>query len=410
VPQTDFSRRFVIGAAPASLAVAGAFNAEAAVTPSLEDDIRTFVSFGEHRCGTIGELRSAEWIAGRLRALVYAAELSTFPVRTILDPGGAFVAGEVRTPAFPQWHTPAAGLNRPMEGELRPLATASAGCVAIMDHPFPTNAYWQPAQQQAAVAAHAAGAQALVIAMEDPTDAIYACNQEVAADLPLPVAIVRPSALKQALAGLQAGRPATLSLKGEATGATGHYIAAHKPGEGEAIVISTPLTGWFHCGAERGPGIALLLKLARDLAASKRPVWLLVTGGHELGHIGMKRALGGGLPPSDRTALWVHLGAGIGARALDGRYGVKSPRALTISPQFEPKIGGAFTPADWTHLPPRPTAPGEAGDVISAGYTRIVGLAGSFPGFHTVGDDGAAVDQAELAAIGHTLSAFVAQV
>jgi hypothetical protein len=410
VSQTDFSRRFVIGAAPASLAVASAFKANAAVTPSLEDDIRTFVGFGEHRCGTIGELRSAEWIAGRLRALGYAAELSTFPVRTIMDPGGAFVAGEVRTPAFPQWHTPAAGLNRPMEGELRPLATATPGSLAIVDHPFPTGAYWQPAQQEAAMAAHAAGAQALVIAVDDRTDAIYACNQEVAADLPVPVAIIRPSALKQALAGLQPGRTATLRLKGDVTEATGHYIAAHKPGDGEAIVISTPLTGWFHCGAERGPGIALLLKLARDLAASNRPVWLLVTGGHELGHIGMKRALSGGLPPPERTALWVHLGAGIGARALDARYGVKFPRALTISPEFEPKIGGAFVPADWAHLPPRPTAPGEAGDVISAGYTRIVGLAGSFPGFHTIGDDGAAVDQAELAAIGRTLSAFVTQV
>ena len=60
--ERDFSRRFVIGAAPASLAVASAFRAEAAVTPSLQDDIRTFVGFGEHRCGTPGELRSAEWI------------------------------------------------------------------------------------------------------------------------------------------------------------------------------------------------------------------------------------------------------------------------------------------------------------------------------------------------------------
>ena len=32
------------------------------------------------------------------------------------------------------------------------------------------------------------------------------------------------------------------------------------------MVVTTPISGWFVCGGERGPGVALLLGLARQLA------------------------------------------------------------------------------------------------------------------------------------------------
>ena len=35
------------------------------------------------------------------------------------------------------------------------------------------------------------------------------------------------------------------------------------------LVISTPMSGWFACGGERGPGIALLLKLGRRLRCTR---------------------------------------------------------------------------------------------------------------------------------------------
>jgi hypothetical protein len=122
------------------------------------------------------------------------------------------------------------------------------------------------------------------------------------------------------------------------------------------------LTGWFRCGAERGPGVALLLRLASDLATSKRPVWLVATGGHELGHLGMKQALAAGrLPSPEDTAVWVHLGAGIATRASGGRDGPGAPGLLTVSKGLEPALAASLPAADWVRRPPGATAPGEAG-------------------------------------------------
>jgi len=404
------SRRAVMGAlAAAGAATGGASPATAAPRPSLMQDITTFVSLGEHRCGTEAEARTAQWLADRLGALGYATETVPFPVRTFREPGGVLSAGGLEIAAFPQWRAPEAALGRPVVGELRDLPRAAPGCVALAAQPFRANAYWQPAQQQAAFQAHSAGAAALVIAMAEPTDQIYACNQEASADLPLPVAIIAPSQLARvvALGGVQA----RLELRGVPIDTQGLYVTAHRPGQGEAIIVSTPLTGWFRCGAERGPGVALLLRLAGDLAASRRPVWLVATGAHELGHMGMKRALASGrLPRPDQAALWIHLGAGIGAQALDARYGVASPRALTLSPDLEPLVRERLPVADWLRVVPGPTAPGEAGDVAAAGYPRMLGLAGGFPGFHTPGDDGHAVDPDRLSSIADGLTTLVSRI
>jgi hypothetical protein len=401
-----WSRRLVIGAGSAAMVAAGASQA-AAAEQSLADDIRTFVDFGEHRCGAEGERRTARWLAERLKASGYGVRTEAFPVKTYLDPGGIFSSGDLTTPAFPQWRAPAGAFAGPIVAPLRPLGQATPGCIAVAEHLLAPGAYWAK-QQDLAVAAKAAGAAALVIGFDEPTDQIFTCNQESEADLPLPVGEIRKSALLTALAHAQAGGRGSLALKGTPTATHGLFLAAHNPGVGEAIVISTPLTGWFRCGAERGPGVALLLKLARDLAKSKRPVWLFATGGHELGHQGMRLALKmPTLPRPDAVAVWVHLGAGIAADALDGQYGVHAPRALTIAADLEPEVGSLFPASDWTPGSPKPTAPGEAGDIIAAGYTRIVGLAGGFPGFHTRIDDGSAVDYAKLTSVGEGLSGFL---
>ena len=371
----------------------------------LAADVGAFLKFGVHRCGAPGERATAQWLAGRLGALGYQVTTQAFPVRTYVDPSGSLIAGDLKTDAFPQWRAPAAALGRPVTGPLRPLSQATPGCIAVAEKLLPAGAYWTR-QQDLALAAHAAGAAALVIGFDEPTDQIFTCNQESDTELPLPVAEVRKSAQAAALA--KVGDQATLLLKGTLTDTHGLYIAAHKPGEGEAIVLSTPLTGWFTCGAERGPGIALMLKLARDLATTKRPVWLLATGAHELGHRGMRLALKAQpLPAPEATAVWVHLGAGIAAEALDAPYGLHSQHALTIAADLEPKVGSLFPAARWMRVPPKPDAPGEGGDVIAAGYTRIVGMAGGFPGFHTPNDDGSAIDFTKLAAIGDGLSRFL---
>ena len=46
--------------------------------------------------------------------------------------------------------------------------------------------------------------------------------------------------------------------------------------DSDRILLTTPLSGWFRCGGERGTGIAVMLAVVEQLAAEGVP--LLVTG------------------------------------------------------------------------------------------------------------------------------------
>jgi hypothetical protein len=165
---------------------------------------------------------------------------------------------------------------------------------------------------------------------------------------------------------------------------------------GKMLVVSTPLTGWFTCGGERGPGIALWLRMARMLARSTRPVLLLGTAAHEIAHRGMEQALAELGPKPEDVALWLHFGASIAATATDRNYGVTSPQFVIGMPQTEAMAQRALVPVMRGYATGTPAAAGEAGQIIGAGHQRFVGLIGSFPQFHTPGDTGGAIDFARL--------------
>jgi len=375
----------------------------------LRSDVEAFVNFGAHRTGTAVEAKTADWFAARLRRFGYAATSHGFPVRSILDPGGVLTAPGFSAQVFPQWITPDRALANPVEGPLAHTGENLSDCIAVRRERAAPGAYWPASLQTDAEAAAASGARALVLAFDEPTGDLFACNQESHRDLPLPVAIVRPSDLK-ALDDLAVRRlPARLELTGQKAPVTGQAVLAQKPGAGPAIVISTPLTGWFRCGAERGPGIALLFRLAKVLATAPCPVVLLGAGAHELGHLGMQHLVGRA-PSPDQTALWLHLGASLAAVALDQRYDRPRLQYATVSSNMAGRAGLAL-PADfWTRLPAGPQAPGETGDVIRAGHQTVIGLAGSFPGFHTPGDDGRAIDYEALEVLALALEGLVSAV
>ena len=90
-----------------------------------------------------------------------------------------------------------------------------------------------------------------------------------------------------------------------------NVVARLGAGKGPAIVASTPMTGWYSCVCERGPGIANFLALARTVAAEKVPgdFVFVATAGHEIGHGGMELFLKQGAPPQQDTLVWVHFGA-----------------------------------------------------------------------------------------------------
>jgi hypothetical protein len=161
-------------------------------------------------------------------------------------------------------------------------------------------------------------------------------------------------------------------------------------------VISTPLTGWFHCGGERGPGIALWLRTAAMLARSPRPVVMLGTGSHEIGHLGMAYALDHGAPAPDEVAVWLHFGASLAATRLDERYGFRSGQYLVGTDASaglaRQQLGGVLP----TYVAGDGQTLGEAGQVIGAGHRNFIGMSGQFPTFHTPLDRGAAIDFVQL--------------
>jgi hypothetical protein len=118
----------------------------------------------------------------------------------------------------------------------------------------------------------------------------------------------------------------------------------------------------------------------------------------------------GRAPSPDQTALWLHLGASLAAVALDQQYGRPRLQFATLSPGVAGRADKALPAEAWTRVPASPQAPGETGDVIRAGHRNVIGLAGSFPGFHTPGDDGRAIDFEQLEALANTLEELTAAI
>jgi hypothetical protein len=378
----------------------------------LPDDVKTFVGFGEHRAGTPQETATAIWFQHRLEGLSYEAELQTFPIRTILEPGGSITVGNATVNGFPQWPPPAAALGNMITAPFLPLdAGPDEPSIRIMTQPAPLSGNWSAAQDALVADAVAKGALALVLAPGDPTGDLYVSNQHNSAPFPIPVLLIARRDLAQlAPHAAQRGAPARLTLTGAMTDTNAINVIARKPGHGRTLVLSTPLTGWFHCGAERGPGIAVLLRMAAIFARSPRPVLVLGTGSHEIGDYGMEHLLAHGAPPPDEVACWMHFGASLAATKLDTKSGTVSPKVMIGTETSQTWVRAALSPQVPIYLNGSAASPGEAGQVLGARHTRFAGLIGTFPGFHTPTDRGEAIDFELLEKIADASASLIQQV
>jgi hypothetical protein len=401
------SRRTVLAG---SLAAPFALSAPAqAAETDLAADVGTFVGFGEHRAGTLGERKTARWLARRLERLGFAAQTQHFPIRTVIDPGGKLTIGGQRFAVFPQWHPPVEALGRAIAGPLLPLAAGNGPpSIRLLEKPALLSANWTAPLQAHVDTAVSKGAMALIMAVDDPSDDLFVCNQHHAEPLAIPVALIARRSLPALVAAL--GGPATLKLTGRAVNTTALNLFGRKPGTGKAIVISTPLTGWFHCGGERGPGIALWLRAAALLALSPRPVVMLGTGSHEIGHHGMEHALGHGAPLPDATQFWLHFGASLAATRLDPRYGYRSGQYLVGTDATAALAKDQLGLVMPTYVQGSAATLGEAGQVIGAGHRNFIGMSGQFPTFHTPLDKGEAIDFAQLERIAAQVAGLLARV
>ncbi|MCK1392722.1 hypothetical protein [Bradyrhizobium sp. 1] len=364
----------------------------------LYEDVARYASFGLHRFGSPGDRATADWIAGEMKQAGF--DVSFQPVvlgrQYVAEQASAEAAG-TRVEATPFWWPPEDKASFHLAA---PLARDGdvAGKILLLDLPFDRGAYLGPNHRAAITEAAAKKPAAILLMIGNPADERFAYNvtQE---DAPWPVPVLVVGAKSRALfeRALAAGTPVTFDVKGhyERDVAGRNVIAGIGAGRGPTIVVSTPMTGWYSCVCERGPGIANFLALARTVAAEKWPAHFvfIATAGHEIGHGGMELFLKNGAPAPKDTLAWIHFGSSNacytfaeGARTdrpEEERYLVLSKSAVALTDE-------AFARVDAKRLVTEKQAVGELRDVHAAGYANFLGMAGRHRSFHTPSDDLAA--------------------
>ncbi len=371
----------------------------------LYNDVLTYTGFGWHRSGSRGDRQTAIWVGSRLGASGFTVVYDEFDVplaegtrADIVVEGADPLTGHAQ---WPLTMTGPDGLEAPL-GLFNPYTETQEleGRIAVLPLPYRRHSsLLQPAVFTALKQAIAFGAVGAVLIPNGPAGTIIALNAPASlADIAIPLMTAAPRDAGPLLRAAARGTSARMTIDGPAvkTG-TARNIRAEIKGRGPAIVVSTPLSGWFHCAAERGPGIAVFMALAErlpKLAPGRRMVFV-ANSGHELENAGAAHLLKKAAPPPSETALWVHLGAGLAAKGVHELSpprvipSADSQRYLLGTEDLLPDLAGAFKGLAGLEavIPASPErAAGELKNILEAGYSRAFGAFGGHP-FHHSPDD-----------------------
>ena len=397
---------------------------------ALFADVVHYASLAPHRSGTAGDHATSAWIASRLRAAAWSVDLSAMTVQPFFEYQGCemIVSGEHHE-CFAVWLP-----NASCVGGALPIrhaaAAASAGAPPIPVPPV-TRRHVSLVEVSTATLAGGAGSS-IQSSIQRGAAAVVVINGAgslggPAPNNPEPTALNAPppysgrvwpvpvllagGAARAALLAPDA-RVDRLCVHGRLHpdgASTTHNVLAHlsipakRPTSRppRRLVVSTPTTGWFRCGGERGPGVALLLFLARTLPGlidqiTKHAVELLfvASAAHELGQLGATAARAHaearGFTPA-ATDLWLALGSTISnwqtfpPGGQQGRGVFRSLlhySAASLAPVAAPLRSIGFQPA----LRAPEALRGELAHVARAGYPAM-GFYGHGFKFHVADDD-----------------------
>ena len=402
--------RSSMGVMAALVSSFAAYAADPMKGEALFEDVARYDGFGVHRSGTPGDLATSAWVAEELEAAGYEVKLDAWNLRQFFPEEVSLTVGGEAIDCFPAWYPHDTG-EQPVAAALARLdegsrSNALRGRIAYTERPaFSARLDLRELMQQA----RRAGAVGLVVMVPSPSgdpvaqNAPAPHNQEPHA---IPAVIVgeKSAALLRKAADERA--PTQMVIRGRDVPNAESRNVVGKLARGEKwIVITTPLSGWFMCAGERGPGVALFLGLARWAAAHPgEHSWLFLGNtGHELDQIGAHHTLEANAPPVEDVTMWIHLGASITGRAYDANGTpldtLHTGGQLVGSPSLGPMLDAAF--ADVDGMSPRTTGrvAGELKDFMEAGYTAY-GFFGAFHYFHTLGDTGAVTTPGLLEPVG----------
>jgi hypothetical protein len=381
----------------------------------LFSTVSKFASLGEHRTGTPADFATSEWLGKELAAVGYEVKYLEFKLKQFFPESVTVVdARKQALQAFPFWYVKDS-TQLTAEGVLTTQTTDVRNKIVLLDLSTVQPGQSEVTLLKALKAVVDGGAKAVIGYAANDAGEIAAINAPKAAKpWPVPVVLVSIGDAKK-LQG-QEGQSVKVSIKGtfKVVNARNVYGTIGK-GE-EYIVISTPISGWFSCGGERGPGIATWLALAKWAAAKKLPYKFVFTGnsGHELGGWGAKAFLDNGAPPVSKTKLWVHLGAGVATRAWQATpNGLVAQNTVDANRNFfySASVKSSFDQA-FQHLPGKKwttteRAMGELIYVIDKGYAHVAGAAYSHPYFHMKSDDASKTSPAILEEVAVAFRNFV---
>lgn len=402
----DTSRRTFLGAS--ALLPAATTSAHGLPTSGrmIEADLLRYVGFGNKRAGGPGDTACGKWLAGELERAGFAVQRQTFSAPWFDATRAELSCEGTRAAIYPQPIVRVTGT----EGVSGPLvridsrgqfAGSLEGAVALVDL---AHARWSsmlsPLARRPIQAAFDAGAKAVVAITNGPTGKVIALNTDGREPMfSGPVALLAPEHAAPFLAGALQGKPARLTIDGEGGRRPAFNLVGRiDRGKGRWLAISTPRSGWFGCAAERGPGVAAWLDLARWAPNALRDfdVAFICNTGHEYEYLGAAEAMREIAPPVAATRFWLHVGANVAARdwhelpgGLSPLPNVDSQRVLSISPELLPLARSLFAGQIGYEAPVSSAvlSAGELDEVIRAGYAPAAGVFGIHRFHHTAEDD-----------------------
>ena len=335
--------------------------------------VQEYAAIGaHHRTGTAEDARTLDWFEDRVRALGATTERQPWSFDRYHAEWSVSVDG-MDVAALPLFYEGT--------GEIESATPLTAAVSAV-----PAGAF--PAWATVVADARSAGAPVAVVATRSPSGGLVAPNRSPAQPGSGLLALLVAGALAERLQTASVHARVAARIVG---GRTSNVIGRVGPGpDRDRILLTTPLSGWFRCGGERGTGIAVMLAVAERLAAEGAPILINGNSGHELSDLGAHRFAE--TKPAARAIF--HFGASVAAGERDGDEfrltdGVKI-RA------WAPGAGAALAAA-WAPLGKTPMVVADAERARPESWVGearawctlerpLISMAGGFPLFHTPED------------------------
>ncbi|MGW1464344.1 hypothetical protein ACWCPT_08325 [Streptomyces sp. NPDC002308] len=328
----------------------------------------------QHRTGSSDEAAALRWLEGQLR------DLGATAGRWYYDyPHYAWKAqvraGGVNVPTVPLYYE-GVGRRKGRADFVRPVTTSKDGN--------------DPAVLAAVADAAAAGASVAVLPTTSTTanypayDGLVAYNSDPGAPKTGVPTLLVPGRFADRIQRYGADVDFRARTVAGRTYCLTGWFGTRKP-VADPIVVTTPLSGWFTCAAERGTGLALALALAVELSR-EHPVFFLGNTGHELSNYGVRAYLASEFDLRPRAVF--HLGSALAAAAPgpDGRLAL-TPRGAASNPGFDtvPGLAADLAAARFGRLAAFP-GEGAVWNQLLGPDVPLLSLAGNFRQFHTPDD------------------------